>query len=96
MKTIFATLIVVIFFAAAMIFSASNTALVPINYLIAQGEFNVSAVIGVAFLSGFVLCWCIFYSLYIGLKFKLKSTSKKLIQAKKDVAQQKEKLLTNA
>jgi len=96
MKTIFATLIVVIFFAAAMIFSTSNTGTVPINYLIAQGSFNVSTVIGVAFLSGFLLCWCIFYSLYLGVKFKLKSTTKKLTKAEKDVALQKEKLLTNA
>jgi len=96
MKTIIATLIVVVFFAAAIIFSSSNTDMVSINYLIAQGSFNVSTVIGAAFLSGFLLCWCIFYSLYIGLKFKLKSTTKKLTKAEKDVAQQKEKLLTNA
>ena len=95
MKTVIATLVVVIFFAAAMIFSASNIEVVSINYLIAQGTFKISTVIGVAFLSGFLLCWCIFYSLYLALKFKLKSTTKKLMQAQKDAEQLKEKHLTN-
>lgn len=96
MKTIIATLVVVLFFAAAMIFSASNTEVVTINYLIAQGTFNISTIIGVAFLTGFLLCWCIFYSLYIGLKFKLKVTTKQLTQAKNAAEQLKEKQLTNA
>ena len=95
MKTIIATLVVVVFFVAAMIFSASNTGSVTINYLIAQGEFNLSTVIGVAFITGFVLCWCIFYSLYIGLKLKLKATRNKLSQAVKNAAKLKEKQLTN-
>lgn len=95
MKTIIAILVIVLFFAAAMVFSASNTEVVNINYLIAQGTFNVSAVIGISFLSGFLLCWCIFYSLYIGLKFKLNASTKKLEQAKSDAEKLKEKQLTN-
>jgi lipopolysaccharide assembly protein A len=95
MKTIIAILIVVLFFVAAMIFSSNNTDVVTINYLIAQGSFNVSLIIGVAFLAGFLLCWCIFYSLYIGLKFKLKISTKKLEQARNDVEQLKEKQLSN-
>ena len=59
MKTIVMILLVLIFFVAAMVFSASNTGMVSINYLIAQSDFNISAVIGVSFISGFLICWCI-------------------------------------
>ncbi|MDP2560334.1 LapA family protein [Psychrobium sp. 1_MG-2023] len=78
MKSVIATIVVILFFVMAMIFSASNKEMVTINYLIAQGSFNVSHVIGLAFISGFVICWFIFYSLYIGLKIKLNIANKKI------------------
>lgn len=96
MKTIVMILLVVIFFVAAMVFSASNTGTVTINYLIAQSDFNISAVIGFSFISGFLICWCIFYSLYIGLKMKLRAMTKKLAKSDKDNEQLKVKQLTNA
>ena len=78
MKSFFARLIVFICFFIAVIFSANNNAQVNINYFIAQSEFNISHVIGLSFLTGFVICWCIFYSLYLGLKFKLKLANRKV------------------
>ncbi|NRA70628.1 MAG: DUF1049 domain-containing protein [Gammaproteobacteria bacterium] len=96
MKTIVMILLVLIFFVAAMVFSASNTGMVSINYLIAQSDFNISAVIGVSFISGFLICWCIFYSLYIGLKLKLRVMTKKLVQSDKNNEKLKVKQLTNA
>ncbi len=78
MKSVFITMLVVICFVAAMIFSANNTALVNINYFVAQGDFNISHVIGFAFLLGFIICWLIFLSFYITLKFQLRSANKKL------------------
>ena len=78
MKSFFATLIVFICFFIAVIFSANNNAQVNINYFIAQSEFNISHVIGLSFLTGFVICWSIFYSLYLGLKFKLKLANRKV------------------
>jgi len=78
MKSIFITMLVVICFVAAMIFSANNTAMVNLNYFIAQGDFNVSHVIGFAFLLGFIICWLIFLSFYVSLKFQLRSANKKL------------------
>ena len=72
MKSFIATLVVVICFITAMVFSVKNTAIVNINYFIAQSDFNISHVIGLAFLTGFVICWRIFYSMYIALKLKLR------------------------
>lgn len=80
MKSIFITMVVVIFFVTAMIFSANNTRMVTINYFIAQGDFNISHVIGVAFLFGFLICWVIFVSFYLTMKFKLRLVNKKLIK----------------
>jgi len=78
MKSVFITMLVITCFIAAMVFSANNTAMVNINYFIAQGNFNVSHVIGGAFLLGFAICWCIFLSFYVTLKFKLRAANKKL------------------
>lgn len=89
MKSVFITMLVVICFIAAMIFSANNAAMVNINYFIAQGDFNISHVIGFAFLLGFVICWLIFLSFYVTLKFQLRSANKKLERLNASLATQK-------
>jgi len=78
MKVVLTTMIVIVFFAVAMLFSASNEAMVDLNYLVGNGNFNVSFLIGLAFLSGFLICWLIFYSMYLTLKFKMSALTKKM------------------
>jgi len=80
MKSIFTTMLVIICFVAAMIFSANNTAMVNINYFIAQSSFNVSHVIGCAFFLGFVLSWLVFLSIHFKLKLKLRQVKNSLAQ----------------
>lgn len=86
MKSVFITMLVIICFITAMVFSANNTAMVNINYFVAQGNFNVSHVIGVAFILGFVICWLIFLSFYVTLKFKLRLATKKLDKLNQNAA----------
>jgi len=81
MKSIFITMLVIICFVAAMIFSANNTAMVNINYFVAQSSFNVSHVIGSAFFLGFVLSWLVFLSIHFKLKLRLRQAKKSLAQA---------------
>lgn len=87
MKVILTTMFVIVFFAIAALFSAVNTATVDLNYLVGQGNFNVSTLLGLAFVSGFVICWVIFYSMYLQLKLKLAMTNKKLHKAQSSDAQ---------
>jgi len=81
-------MLVVICFIGAMIFSANNTDMVNINYFVAQGDFNISHVIGFAFILGFIICWLIFLSLYVGVKLKLRFANKKIEKLEKTGAEQ--------
>lgn len=88
MKVILTTMFVIVFFAIAALFSAVNTTTVDLNYLVGQGNFNVSTLLGLAFVSGFLICWVIFYSMYLHLKLKLAMTNKKLHKTQSVEAQQ--------
>lgn len=78
MKVVLTTMIVIVFFTVAMLFGMSNEAMVDLNYLIGRGNFNISYLIGLSFLSGFVICWALFYSMYLQLKLKMAVLRKKL------------------
>jgi len=78
MKVVLTTMIVIVFFTVAMLFGMSNEAMVDLNYLVGHGNFNISYLIGLSFLSGFVICWALFYSMYLQLKLKLSLLNKKL------------------
>jgi len=78
MKVVLITMIVIVFFTIAMLFSVSNEAMVDLNYLIGHGNFNVSHLIGLSFLSGFIICWILAYTIHLKLKVKLSFLRKKL------------------
>lgn len=80
MKVVLTTMIVVVCFCIAALFSASNNTMVELNYLIGNGSFNISYLIGLGFVTGFVICWIIFYSMYLQLKLKLSLQRKKIIK----------------
>lgn len=92
MKVVLTTMIVLIFFTVAMLFSASNQATVELNYLIGTGIFNVSYLLGIAFVSGFVICWIIFYSMYLQLKLRLNLVRKKLEKTQTSIVTVSEKV----
>jgi uncharacterized membrane protein YciS (DUF1049 family) len=78
MKVVLTTMIVIVFFTLAMLFSASNEAMVELNYLVGNGTYNVSYLIGLSFVSGFFICWIVFYSMYLQLKLKMSLLRKKM------------------
>ena len=84
MKVVLTTMIVIVFFTIAAQFGAVNNTMVDVNYLVGQGSFNISIALGIAFVSGFTICWVIFYSMYLQLKLKLALANKKLAAAQHD------------
>lgn len=78
MKVVLTTMIVIVFFTVAMLFGMSNEAMVDLNYLVGSGNFNISYLIGLSFLCGFIICWALFYSMYLQLKLKVSLLNKKL------------------
>lgn len=95
MKTVIAILVICVIFVAALLFSSSNTEVVTINYFVAQGAFKIGTLLGFAFFSGFIICWVVFAILYWGLKLKLRSLNKKLLQYR-HLSQQQAKLTPDA
>ena len=96
MRTVIAILVICVIFIAALLFSSSNTEVVTINYFVAQGTFKISTLLGLAFFSGFVICWAAFAILYWGLKLKLRSLNKRLSQQQQANNQLQAKLTTDA
>ncbi|MGX9418243.1 LapA family protein [Vibrio sp. RC27] len=74
-------ILVLILFLLALALGSQNQAVVGFNYLIAQGEFYLSWLLGGAFVSGFIISWLIFGSMHLRAKLKVRSLTKKLERA---------------
>ncbi|WP_162045960.1 LapA family protein [Vibrio taketomensis] len=84
--------IVLALFLVALALGSQNQAVVTFNYLLAQGDFHLSTLLGVVFVSGFVIAWIIFGSLHLKSKMqvrKLNKQLKKLTPAATEVEQTK-------
>ena len=57
--------IVLALFLIALALGSQNQEVVKFNYLLAQSEFHLSTLVGVVFVTGFVLAWIIFGSLHL-------------------------------
>ncbi len=64
MKIVIAILLTAIFFISLTI-GAENQEIVNFNYLLAQGEFHLSLLLGIFFASGFGLGWLICGGMYL-------------------------------
>lgn len=76
--------IVLALFLVALALGSQNQEVVNFNYLLAQGEFHLSTLLGVVFVVGFVIAWIIFGSLHLRSQLevrKLKRQVKKLSPA---------------
>ncbi|MEH0665659.1 DUF1049 domain-containing protein [Vibrio scophthalmi] len=76
--------IVLALFLVALALGSQNQEVVNFNYLLAQGEFHLSTLLGVVFVVGFVIAWVIFGSLHLRSQLevrKLKRQVKKLSPA---------------
>ncbi len=79
-------ILVVVLFIIALALGAQNQQLVEFNYLLAQGQFHLSTLLGVIFVSGFALAWIILGSLYLKSKLTIRRLNRKL---KKSTSEQR-------
>ena len=70
MKRILALIPLVLVFVLTLAIGSQNGQLVQFNYLIAQGEFSLSMLLGFFFAGGFQLGWLVFGLLFLRLKLQ--------------------------
>ncbi len=70
--------VVLALFLIALALGSQNQEVVTFNYLLAQGEFHLSTLLGSVFVAGFVLAWIIFGSLHLRSKMKVRKLNKQL------------------
>jgi putative membrane protein len=77
------TVLIIALFLVALALGAQNQEVVAFNYLIAKGEFHLSTLLGVVFVSGFILAWLIFGSMHLKSKLVIRRLNKDLNKFKK-------------
>jgi putative membrane protein len=70
--------LVLALFLVALALGSQNQAVVTFNYLIAQGDFHLSTLLGAVFVIGFGIAWLIFGSLHMKAKLKVRKLNKQL------------------
>ena len=65
-------------FLIALALGSQNQEVVNFNYLLAQGEFHLSTLLGVIFVSGFVLAWVIFGSIHLRSQLQIRKLKKQV------------------
>ncbi|MCJ2375425.1 lipopolysaccharide assembly protein LapA domain-containing protein [Vibrio sp. ZSDZ34] len=87
-------ILVIALFLITLALGSQNQAVVTFNYLIAQGDFHLSTLLGVVFVAGFVLSWVIFGSLHLKSQLKVRKLRKQL--AKHAPSESKDIVKSNA
>ena len=77
------TILIIALFLVALALGAQNQEIVSFNYLLAKGEFHLSTLLGVVFVSGFVLAWLIFGSMHLKSKLVIRRLNRDLDKLKK-------------
>lgn len=70
--------VVLALFLIALALGSQNQEVVTFNYLLAQGEFHLSTLLGCVFVAGFILAWVIFGSLHLKSKLQVRKLNKQL------------------
>lgn len=78
MRIIISTLIIIAVLAISYLFGINNENVVSVNYLIAQGDFKLSWVVGFSLVTGFLVSWLVCAYFYFSLKLRLAFTKRKL------------------
>ncbi|MGR5062619.1 LapA family protein [Photobacterium sp. DNB22_13_2] len=74
-------------FLVTLALGAQNQQLVNFDFLLAQGEFQLSTLLGITFGSGFVIGWLICGLLYLKTRFTKNRLSKKVQKQKQELDQ---------
>ncbi len=70
-------LVLAVCFLATLALGAQNQQMVNFDFLVAQGEFQLSTLLGIAFGAGFAIGWLICGMLYLKTRFSRNRLSKK-------------------
>ncbi|MCW8327342.1 lipopolysaccharide assembly protein LapA domain-containing protein [Photobacterium sp. SDRW27] len=84
---ILSILVLVVCFLVTLALGAQNQQLVNFDFLVAQGEFQLSTLLGIAFGSGFAIGWLICGMLYLKARFSKNRLSKKVEKQQKELNQ---------
>ncbi|KAB0464170.1 hypothetical protein BCT63_05850 [Vibrio kanaloae] len=77
---------VIALFLIALALGSQNQTTVNFNYLLAQGDFHLSSLLGVVFVSGFGLAWLVFGNIHMRSQLKIHRLKKQLNKQSKQVA----------
>ncbi|CAH0526509.1 LapA family protein [Vibrio hippocampi] len=83
-------ILLLVLFLVTLALGSQNQEVVNFNYLIAQGDFHLSTLLGVVFITGFVVSWAIFGTLYVRSQLTVKKL-KRQIRKSGNVAEAKPK-----
>ncbi|MCY9869850.1 LapA family protein [Vibrio barjaei] len=81
MKIIKIVLLIVLFLVTLAL-GSQNQEVVTFNYLLAQGDFHLSTLLGSVFVVGFVISWVIFGSLHLKSQLTVRKLKKQLAKQK--------------
>ncbi|MGY3569259.1 DUF1049 domain-containing protein [Vibrio sp. SCSIO 43135] len=70
--------LVLALFLIALALGSQNQAVVTFNYLLAQGDFHLSTLLGSVFVVGFAVAWAIFGSLHLKSRLEVRKLNKQL------------------
>ena len=70
--------IVLALFLIALALGSQNQEVVNFNYLLAQGEFHLSTLLGGVFVSGFILAWVMFGGVHLRSQLQIRKLKKQL------------------
>lgn len=78
-------------FLVALALGSQNQEIVTFNYLLAQGEFHLSTLLGSVFVIGFLIAWLIFGSMHLKSQLEIRKLNRKLKKqsSANDVSEQK-------
>lgn len=77
---------VIALFLIALALGSQNQTIVNFNYLLAQGDFHLSRLLGIVFISGFALAWLVFGNMHMRSQLKIHRLKKQLNKQSKQVA----------
>ncbi|MEG3694813.1 lipopolysaccharide assembly protein LapA domain-containing protein [Vibrio coralliirubri] len=77
---------VIALFLIALALGSQNQTTVNFNYLLAQGDFHLSSLLGIVFVSGFALAWLVFGNMHMRSQLKIHRLKKQLNKQSKQVA----------
>ncbi|GAL20247.1 MULTISPECIES: LapA family protein [Vibrio] len=87
-------ILLIALFLVTLALGSQNQEVVNFNYLLAQGDFHLSTLLGSVFVVGFVIAWLIFGSLHLKSQLTVRKLKKQL--AKQTPTESKEVTTTNS